>query len=200
MVKDLICVLLIDFPLPPINWLTQIMEKLVLTQWVRNVVIYCLLIQHSCVYTYSLAHEQRRQKMFPLLNQLVLCPSIRKGLLATCHQQQHPLYDLPLQHRPPTLQSCFARAPARIKIISWTPLQKPQVGFHYQIKSIAVNVFWRLCRAMICPLQKFPSYDLICNLKLVSMRNIFSLFAHRGQKKVVWHKRLVHFTNLIFYI
>lgn len=53
---------------------------------------------------------------------------------------------------------------------------------------------------MLCPLLKFPSYYLICNLKLVSVRNIFSLFVHRGQKIAVWHKRPVHFTNLIFYI
>lgn len=127
MVKGLICVLLIDFPLPPINRLTQITEKLVLTRWVRNVVIYHLLIWHRCVYTYSLARDWRSW-MFPLLSQLVLCPSIRKGPLVTYHPLQqadlHPLYDLPFQHRLPTFQSCFARAPARIKLVSWTPLQK----------------------------------------------------------------------------
>jgi len=67
------------------------------------------------------------------------------------------------------------------------------VGFHLQIKSVTANVLWRLCWAAVCPLLKFPSDYLTCNPKPVSVRNIFSLFAHRGQKTVVWNKRPVHF-------
>lgn len=53
--------------------------------------------------------------------------------------------------------------------------------------------------ALIRPLLKFPGYYLIRNLKLVSVRYIFSLFVHQGQKIVVWHKCPVLFTNLVFY-
>lgn len=118
-----ICVLFIDFPLPPINSLTLIMELLVL----RSVVFCLYLIERSCVHTYSLAHDQR-SLMFPLLNHLVLCLSIRKGLLVTCHPLKqvniHALYNLYLQHGSPTLQRVFFFASARIKLISWKPLQK----------------------------------------------------------------------------
>lgn len=95
LVKCLICILFTDFPLLPINSLTLIMELFVL----RNV-FYFFLMQHLCVYTYSIAHDQRNL-MFTLLNHLVLCLSIREDLLVTSHPLQqvniHALYNLALQ-------------------------------------------------------------------------------------------------------
>lgn len=72
------------------------MELLVL----RNVVFYLFLIQHLCIYTYSLARDQRNL-MFTLLNHLVLCLSITEGLLVTSRPLQqvniHALYNLALR-------------------------------------------------------------------------------------------------------
>lgn len=65
---------------------------------------------------------------------------------------------------------------------------------------ITANVFWRLSRVTTCPLLKFPNYYLICYLKLVSVRNTFSLVLHWGLIIVVWPKCPAHVTNHNFYI
>lgn len=144
LVKCPICVLFIDFPLPPINSLTLIMELLVL----RNVVFCLYLIEHSCVHTYSLAHDQR-SLIFPLLNHLVLCLSIRKSLLVTCHPLQqvniHALYNLYLQYGSPTLQRFFF-CQCKNKTNFLETSAKADLKWCSGTKSkITANVFWRLC-------------------------------------------------------
>lgn len=172
------------------------MELLVL----RNVVFYHFLI-HLCVYTYSLAHDQK-SLMFTLLNPLVLCLSIRKGLLITCHPlQQINIHDLSLQHGLPTLQSWGFFCQCKNKTNFLESSAKAHLKWCSVTKSkITANVFWRLSRVTTCPLLKFPNYYLICYLKLVSVRNTFSLVLHWGLIIVVWPKCPAHVTNHNFYI
>lgn len=199
LVKCLICILFIDFPLPPVNSLTPIMELLVL----RNVVFYLFLIQHLCVYMYSLAHDQRNL-MFTLLNRLIPCLSITEGHLVTSHPLQqvniHALYNLALQMDHPLSKiGVFCQCKNKTNFLEASA--KADLRWCSATKSkITANVFWRLSWVMTYPLLKFPNYYLICNLKLVSVRNAFSLVLHWGLKIVMWYKRPALVTNHNFYI
>lgn len=178
--------------------LTLIMELSVL----RNAVFYLFLIWHLCVYTYSLAHGQRNL-MFTLFNHLVLCLSIREGLLVTSHPLQqvniHALYDLSPQHGSLSKVRGFWQCKKKPNFLETSA--KADLSWCSGTKSkITANVFWGLSWVMTCSLLKFPNYYLTCNLKLVSVRNSFSLVLHWGLKIVVWHKRPAHVTNHSFYI
>lgn len=152
LIKCLIWVLFTDFPLPPISFLTPIMELLVL----RNGVFYLFVIRHL----YSLAHGQRNL-MFTLLHHLVLCLSIREGLLVSSHPLQqvniHALYDLSLQHGSPTLQSLGVFCQCKNKINFLETPAKADLRWCSATKSkITANVFWRLSWVVTMSLAEVP--------------------------------------------
>lgn len=83
--------------------------------------------EYVFVYTYSLVCDGE-VRCFPCSTNQSCARASGSSWLPAIHCSKlsflHPLHDLPLQHESLTFQSCFAQASARIKLISWTPLEK----------------------------------------------------------------------------